>query len=100
MNGYYAMCRTIDIQVLNEIVKVVKNTPLPHAKIVSGTGTMNRSEKEKRNSCIKIMYHDSLDDLKWSFIITLAFNYHGKLLRSTLSKVHKCQNNETCNYYL
>ena len=31
----------------------------------------------KINSCIKIMYHDSLDDLKWSFIITLAFNYHG-----------------------
>ena len=27
------------------------------------------------------LYHDSLDDLKWSFIITLAFNYHGKLLR-------------------
>src|SRR4029434_6035766 len=27
------------------------------------------------------LYHDSLDDLKWSFIITLAFKYHGKLLR-------------------
>ena len=38
---------------------------------------------------MKIMYHDSLDDLKWSFIITLAFNYDGKQLRCTEVKYKK-----------
>ena len=36
---------------------------------------------------LNTIHHDSLHDLKWSLIITLAFNYHNKqLLHWTVSK--------------